>query len=60
MVSNFVTSSEFNLGGRFTAGLYVGILARDAGYSGWLFQRNALATGLVSPLQPELLNRREL
>ena len=32
---------------RLVAGLYVGLLNRDAEYSGWLFQRNALATGVV-------------
>jgi hypothetical protein len=42
-------SQEFNLGGRFIAGLYVGVLNRDAEFSGWLFQRNALATGRANP-----------
>jgi hypothetical protein len=51
MVRNFFNSPEFNLGGRFVAGLYVGVLNRDAEYSGWLFQRNALATGVVNPNQ---------
>jgi uncharacterized repeat protein (TIGR01451 family) len=47
LVLNFFNSEEFNLGGRLVAGLYVGLLNRDAEYSGWLFQRNALATGVV-------------
>jgi hypothetical protein len=51
LIGNFFASEEFNLGGRFIAGLYVGILDRDAEYGGWLFQRNALATGSVSPGQ---------
>lgn len=45
---NFFNSAEFNGGGRFIAGLYVGILGRDAEYVGWLFQRNALAIGIVN------------
>jgi hypothetical protein len=48
---NFYNAEEFNLGGRFIAGLYVGLLARDAEYSGWLFQRNALASGGIRQLQ---------
>jgi hypothetical protein len=48
LVANFFNSEEFNLGSRFIAGLYVGLLARDAEYTGWLFQRNALITGQVS------------
>ena len=36
-------------GGRFIAGLYVGLPGRDAEYDGWLFQRNALATGGATP-----------
>lgn len=47
----FLNSPEFNLGGRFIAGLYVGLLARDAEYGGWLFQRNALTSGQVNPFQ---------
>lgn len=45
---NFYNSLEFNNGGRFVSGLYVGLLDRDAEYGGWLFQRNALATSVVS------------
>jgi hypothetical protein len=48
LASNFMNSEEFNLGGRFVAGLYVGILNRDAEFTGWQFQRNALATRVVS------------
>jgi glucose/arabinose dehydrogenase len=47
----FMNTMEFNLGGRFVAGLYVGLLARDAEYNGWLFQRNAMATGVVNPIE---------
>jgi uncharacterized repeat protein (TIGR01451 family) len=46
-IQSFYNTEEFNLGGRFIAGLYVGILNRDAEYGGWLFQRSALATGVV-------------
>jgi hypothetical protein len=48
---NFFQASEFNLGGRFVAGLYVGLLDRDAEYSGWLFQRNAVATAQTNTSQ---------
>jgi hypothetical protein len=48
LVRNFFGSEEFNVGGRFVAGLYVGLLDRDAEYGGWLFQRNALSTGIVT------------
>ena len=44
LTMNFLNSEEFNVGGRFVAGLYVGLLDRDAEYGGWLFQRNALST----------------
>jgi glucose/arabinose dehydrogenase len=47
---NFFNSLEFNLGGRYAAALYIALLDRDAEYSGWLFQRNALATGITNPL----------
>ena len=58
---NFMNTAEFNLGGRFVAGLYVGILARDAEYDGWLFQRNATAAGAVNPvaLTSNFLNSAE-
>jgi hypothetical protein len=51
LIVNFMNSPEFNSGGRFIAGLYVGLLNRNAEYSGWLFQRNAMATGVVNPNQ---------
>src|SRR5205807_2589475 len=51
LVVNFLTSEEFANAGRFVAGLYVGLLNRDPEYGGWLFQRNALTTGIVSPRQ---------
>jgi len=44
-VLNFMNSEEFNSAGRAVAGLYVGILNRDAEYGGWLFIRNALVGG---------------
>ena len=49
MARNFMTSAEFNLGGRFVTGLYSGLLGRSAEYSGWIFQRNAMAGGLTNP-----------
>jgi hypothetical protein len=48
LVWSFFNSSEFNIGGRFVAGIYVGLLDRNAEYGGWLFQRNALATGAIA------------
>jgi hypothetical protein len=48
LTMNFLTGEEFNTGGRFIAGLYVGLLDRDAEYDGWLFQRNALSTSIVN------------
>jgi hypothetical protein len=50
-VMNFINSEEFNRAGRFIAGLYVGVLGRDAEFDGWLFQRNALVTGWTSQEQ---------
>ena len=46
---NFMNTEEFNIVGRFIAGLYVGILTRNAEFAGWLFQRNAVSTG-IAPL----------
>jgi hypothetical protein len=48
LAASFLNSPEFNLGGRFTAGLYVGIIDRDAEFTGWQFQRQALARGIVN------------
>jgi hypothetical protein len=48
LAQNFLNSAEFNNAGRFVAGLYIGILNRNAEYGGWLFQRNALARGQVN------------
>ncbi len=45
---SLLNAPEFNAGGRFAAGLYVGLLNRDAEFSGWLFQRNAYITGRVT------------
>jgi glucose/arabinose dehydrogenase len=58
---NFMNTGEFNLGGRLVAGLYVGMLGRDAEYNGWLFQRNAIATGQANPvsLTSNFLNSAE-
>jgi hypothetical protein len=50
LAMNFLNSPEFNIGGRFIAGLYVGLLDRNAEYSGWLFQRNAMINRVVDPL----------
>jgi hypothetical protein len=51
LAMSFFNSPEFNLGGRFIAGLYVGVLNRDAEFGGWLFQRNTLATGKANQHQ---------
>jgi hypothetical protein len=47
-ILGFFNAPEFNLTSRFVAGLYRGILGRDAEYGGWLYQRGALLTGQVS------------
>jgi hypothetical protein len=44
LVVNFLDTLEFRLGGRFLAGVYVGLLVRDAEFNGWLFQRNDLSS----------------
>jgi hypothetical protein len=49
LIDSFASSQEFQLGGRFIAGLYYGILNRDAEVSGWRYQRDALIAGQVSP-----------
>jgi hypothetical protein len=58
---NFLNSLEFNQGARFVAGLYVGILGRDAEFDGWLFQRKALSSGIVqsSTLVSNFINADE-
>jgi hypothetical protein len=48
LATNFLNSPEFNIGGRFTAGLYIGLINRDAEFTGWQFQRQALARGAVN------------
>jgi len=48
MVVEFFGSDEFNAKGRFVAGLYVGLLNRDAEFNGWIYQRGALQTGAVT------------
>lgn len=51
-LANFLLSTaEFNGKSRFVAGLYVGLLSRDAEFAGFLFQRNALTSGGVSAQQ---------
>jgi hypothetical protein len=45
LAKSFLQSAEFNLGGRFVAGLYVGLLNRDPEFSGWIFQRDAIISG---------------
>jgi uncharacterized protein YkwD len=47
LVNNFLNSGEFNQTGRYVAGLYVGLLNRDAEFGGWQFQRNALLDNQV-------------
>jgi len=47
----FLNSDEFDLKSRYIAGLYVGLLARDAEYNGFAFQRDALITGIASAPQ---------
>jgi len=48
MIVTFFASDEFNAKGRFVAGLYVGLLNRDAEFNGWIFQRGALQNGVVT------------
>lgn len=49
LTMNFLNSQEFNLGGRFVAGIYVGLLDRDPEFGGYQFQRNAYTSGQISP-----------
>jgi hypothetical protein len=48
---NLFNTDEFNNAGRFAAGLYVGILGRDAEYAGWVFQRAAYLSGQATQEQ---------
>jgi hypothetical protein len=48
MALNFWNSDEFFTGGRFIAGLYVGLLDRNPEFTGWAFQRRALAGRIVT------------
>ena len=48
---NLFNTDEFNNAGRFAAGLYVGILGRDAEYAGWVFQRAAYLSGQATQAQ---------
>jgi hypothetical protein len=45
LAKSFLRAPEFDLGGRFVAGLYVGLLNRDPEYSGWIFQRDEIISG---------------
>jgi hypothetical protein len=58
---NFYNVEEFNRAARFVAGLYVGLLDRDAEFGGWLFQRGAYVTAVVdqSQLVANFLNGAE-
>lgn len=49
IVTTFLNSPEFIDGAKFVAGLYVGLLGRDAEYGGWMFQRDAMARGGATP-----------
>jgi hypothetical protein len=48
MCASFFNTPEFQLGGRFVAGLYEGLLGRVAEFGGWRFQRNVLAVNLAT------------
>ncbi|HYP13378.1 MAG TPA: DUF4214 domain-containing protein [Bryobacteraceae bacterium] len=48
LMARFYDTPEFNSISRFIAGLYVGLLGRDAELSGWHFQRNALLRNIVT------------
>ena len=39
---NLFNSTEFNIGGRFIAGIYVGTLHRTPEHSGWTLRRDAM------------------
>ncbi|HYO80019.1 MAG TPA: DUF4214 domain-containing protein, partial [Bryobacteraceae bacterium] len=49
IAESFLNSPEFAQGGKYVAGLYVGLLNRDAEYTGWLFIRGAMISAVVSP-----------
>jgi hypothetical protein len=51
IAAGFFNSAEFNIIERFTAGLYVGILGRDAEFGGWDYQRRNLLSGAFSQIQ---------
>jgi hypothetical protein len=55
MAMAFLNTPEFNFNGRFVAGLYIGLLNRDAEFSGWQFQRNAVASGNGKVTQTQLV-----
>jgi hypothetical protein len=50
-VSEVFDWPQFNSTSRFVAGLYVGILNRDAEYAGWKYQRGALISGTTTQEQ---------
>jgi hypothetical protein len=47
-LESFFGASEFGSRGRFVAGLYVGLLDRDAEFGGYRFQTDALTRGIVN------------
>jgi sugar lactone lactonase YvrE len=51
LARRFLDTPEFSLAGRWVAGLYVGILNRDAEFGGWLFQRTELIGANIGPVQ---------
>lgn len=61
MALNLLNSEEVRLGGRFVAGLYVGLLDRDAEFDGWLYHRTALTRGITGhdSLVTNFLNSEE-
>jgi hypothetical protein len=48
--AGFFNSNEYHAYERFTAGLYVGILGRDAEFQGWMFHRTNLRRGTATQL----------
>ena len=61
LAGSFLRAPEFNLAGRFVAGLYVSILGRDPEFSGWVFQRDAISqgTGLQCAIATNFVNSPE-
>jgi hypothetical protein len=61
LVNAFLNTPEFHNAAKYVAGLYVGILGRDAEYGGWMFQRNAMSQLGANPysLAENFLNSAE-